>query len=148
MNNIKLIKYTDEDYSFVYAVKKDAYKKYVEEYYGEWNENEQINYFNNFILLVKNNAYIILCDDKKIGFYNGVVLDNENYEIGNICIIPEYQSKGIGTKLLEDIIEKYKKQNIKIQYFKSNPVEKLYKRLGFVKNGESKFHYKMIKPKV
>lgn len=148
MNNIKLVSYTDEEYNFVYEVKKNVYKKYVEQYYGEWNEAEQINYFNNFISLVKNNAYIIVCEDKKIGFYNGELLDNGNYEIGNICILPEYQGKGIGTKLLKDILEQYKGYNIEIQYFKSNPVGVLYKRLGFIQNGESKFHYKMIKPKI
>ena len=148
MDNIRLVPYTDEDYKFVYEVKKNAYKKYVEQYYGEWNEEEQIKYFNSFISLVKDNAYIIVCEDKKIGFYNGELLDNENYDIGNICIIPEYQGKGIGTKLLKDILEKYKEYNIKIQYFKSNPVGVLYKRLGFITNGESKFHYKMKKPKI
>jgi len=147
MDNIKLVSYTDEEYNFVYNVKKNAYKKYVERYYGEWNEEEQLKYFNNFISLVKNNAYIIVCEDKKIGFYNGKLLDNGNYEIGNICIIPEYQGKGIGTKILKDILEKYKEYNIEIQYFKSNLAGKLYKRLGFIQNGESKFHYKMIKSK-
>ena len=27
--NIKLVPYTDDDYEFVYEVKKNAYKKYV-----------------------------------------------------------------------------------------------------------------------
>lgn len=147
MENIRLVAYTDADYNFVYEVKKNAYKNYVIQYYGEWNEGEQIKYFNSFIALVKENAYIIIYEDKKIGFYNGQLLDSGNYEIGNICIIPEYQGKGIGTKLLKDILEKNKEENIEIQYFKSNPVGLLYKRLGFIPSGESKFHYKMIKPK-
>ena len=37
--------------------------------------------------------------------------------------------------------------NIELQVFKQNPVGKLYKRLGFVPNGETEFHYKMIKRK-
>ena len=97
---------------------------------------------------VKNNAYIIIYENKKIGFYNGEILENGNYEIGNICIIPEYQGKGIGTKILKDKLEEYKDYNIEIQYFKQNPVGNLYKRLGFVQNGEKEFHYVMIKPKI
>ena len=85
--------------------------------------------------------------DKKIGFYNGEVLENGNYEVGNICIIPEYQGKGIGTKLLKDKLEENKDRNIEIQYFKQNPVGALYERLGFVPNGETQFHYQMMKPK-
>ena len=146
-DDIKLIPYTDKDYEFVYEVKKNAYKKYVEECWGSWVEEDQIVYFEKFIELVKDNAYIIFCGNKKIGFYNDEILDNGNYEIGNICIIPEYQCRGIGTKLLKEKLEENKNRNIEIQYFKQNPVGTLYKRLGFVLNGETKFHYQMIKLK-
>ena len=142
---IKLIPYTDEDYEFIYYVKKNAYIKYVEECWGSWNEEFQQELFKKFISTFKNNTYIIYYDNKKIGFYNGELLDNGNYEIGNICIIPEYQRKGIGTKILKGKIEEYKDRNIEIQYFKNNPVGKLYENLGFVRNGETDFHYKMIK---
>ena len=93
------------------------------------------------------NEEIYMVDDKKIGFYNGEVLENGNYEIGNICIISEYQGKGIGTKILKDKIDENKNRDIEIQYFKQNPVGSLYKRLGFIPNRETEFHYQMIKPK-
>jgi uncharacterized protein len=142
---IRLIPYTDEDYNFVYNVKKEAYQKYVKECWGSWIEADQQEYFNKFINHVKDNAYIIMQGSKKIGFYNGEVLENGNYEIGNICIIPEYQNLGIGTKVLKDKLEEYKEYNLEIQYFKQNPVGVLYERLGFIPSGESKFHYQMIK---
>lgn len=85
--------------------------------------------------------------DKKIGFYNGEVLENGNYEVGNICIIPEYQGKGIGTQILKDKLEENTDRNIEIQYFKQNPVGRLYERLGFIPSGETEFHYQMKKPK-
>jgi len=148
MERIILKKYTDKDYEFVYQVKKNAYIKFVEECWGKWNEEEQREYFDNFINKVKDNAYIIQFEDKNIGFYNGEVLENGNYEVGNICIIPDYQGKGIGSKILKDIIEKYSDINIELQYFKQNTVGKLYEKLGFKKIGETEFHYQMIKPKV
>ena len=144
---INLVPYTDEDYEFVYQVKKNAYKKYVEECWGTWNEEDQRTYFEKFITTVRNNAYIIMNGNTKIGFYNGEVLENGNYEVGNICIIPEYQGKGIGTKILKDKLEENKDRNIEIQYFKQNPVGALYERLGFVPSGETQFHYQMIKQK-
>lgn len=144
----KLKKYSDNYYNFVYEVKKEAYKKYVEENFGEWNEELQKEYFDKFINVVKENAYIIEYENKDIGFYNGEVLENGDYEIGNICIIPEYQGKGIGTKILKDIIKQNIKRNIKLQYFKQNPVGNLYKRLGFVLVDESKYHYQMEKLKI
>ncbi len=145
--NIKLIPYTDNDYEFVYDIKKISYEKYVKECFGAWVEEDQRNFFEKFISSVKNNAFIIIADDKKIGFYNGEILDNGDYEIGNICILPEYQGKGIGTKVLNDILDDNKDRNIRIQYFKQNRVGNLYKRLGFVSNGETNYHYQMIKYK-
>ena len=142
---INLVPYTEDDYEFVYEVKKNAYKKYVEDCWGEWIEKVQRKFFDNFIETVRSNAYIIMLGDKKIGFYNGDILNNGNYEVGNICIIPEYQGQGIGSKILKDILEENKNKNIEIQYFKQNPVGKLYKELGFIPNGETEYHYQMIK---
>ena len=147
MNDVLLIPYSNNDYEFVYEVKKNAYKKYVEECWGTWNEKDQRKYFEDFINKYGNDSYIIMYNDKKIGFYNGQIIENGNYEIGNICIIPEYQGKGIGSKILRNIIEENKERDIEIQYFKQNPVGRLYERLGFVKNGETKFHFQMIKRK-
>lgn len=85
--------------------------------------------------------------DKKVGFYNGEMLENGNYEVGNICIIPEYQGKGIGTKLLKEKLDENKDRDIEIQYFKQNPVGVLYERLEFIPSGETQFHYQMMKTK-
>ena len=46
---------------------------------------------------------------------------------------------------LKEKIKEHSDKSIEIQYFKQNPVGKLYKRLGFEPNGETEFHYQMIK---
>lgn len=104
-------------------------------------------YFEKFITTVRDIVYIIMDTDKKIGFYNGEVLENGNYEVGNICIIPEYQGKGIGTKLLKEKLDENKDRDIEIQYFKQNPVGALYEKLGFIPSGEIQFYIQMMKPK-
>lgn len=139
----QLIPYIDEHYDFIYNVKKNAYKEYVEKYWGEWNDNNQIIRFKKSMEENKNNIYIILYENEKIGFYQGKLVNEDTYYIENICIVTEYQRKGIGTKILSDIIEKYKDYNIEIQYFKNNPVGNLYKKLGFNIYDETEFHYKM-----
>ena len=145
--NIKLVPYTDKDYYYVYEVKKNAYKKYVEECWGSWIEEDQQKHFGKFINTVKDSTFIIIYEDKKIGFYNGEILPNGNYEVGNICIIPEYQGRGIGTQILKDKLEENKDRDIEIQYFKQNPVGRLYEKLGFIPSGETEFHYQMKKTK-
>jgi len=144
--NYKLVPINEKDYDFIYNLKKNAYMKYVDEIWG-WNEENQKEYFKKFIDTYKNNIYIIQINGIDIGFYNDEILKNGDYEVGNICIIPEYQGKGIGTKILKDILEINKDKNIHIQYFKQNPVGNLYARLGFIPNGETDYHYQMIKRK-
>lgn len=145
MNDYKLIPMTEEDYEFIYVVKKNAYKKYVEMNWGTWNEEMQRDFYKKFVETYKNNLYTINLDGKKIGFYQGEILENGDYDIGNICIIPEYQGRGLGTQVLTDTLEEHNGQNIHIQYFKQNPVGNLYARLGFIPNGETDYHYQMIK---
>ena len=137
-------KYTGEDYEFVYNLKKDAYKDYVIKYYGEYNEEEQINIFNKRIEAVKDNVNIIYYNNKfKLGFYT--LSEYDDYvELENICIDKAYRGLGIGTKVIKDILKKYRK-DVKLQYFKDNPVYKLYEKLGFVIDGENDNHYTMTR---
>ena len=99
--------YIDNSYykykEFIYQTKKKAYKKYVEKYWGVWDENIQRELFETFIKNAANDAWIIQLNGVDIGFYNGRELEDKSYEICNICIIPEYQNKGIGTQVLKDI---------------------------------------------
>lgn len=147
MENYILRKYENTDYEFVYEVKKNAYKKYVEQCWGKWNEIDQRNRFNESMEKTFDRIYIIMFNGERIGFYQGQVVNERTYYIENICIIPEYQGKGIGTEILKSVINEYSDKNIEIQYFKQNLVGNLYKKLGFEPNGETEFHYQMIKRK-
>lgn len=57
----------------------------------------------------------------------------------DIAILPEYRGKGIGTRILSELIQqsekKSKKLNIHVEYF--NPALKLYERLGFKKTDDT-----------
>ncbi len=92
------------------------------------------------------NIELIYLKDDLVGFYNGNDKDDKTYEIGNVCVKPEYQNKGIGTAVLNEIIFEHKGQDIKLQVFKINEnAIRLYKKLGFEKVEETKTHYIMIK---
>ena len=137
-------KYTDDDYEFVYNLKKDAYKEYVIKYYGEYDEEDQKSRFDERINNIKDNVFIIYYNEKiKLGFYT-LSLYDDYVELENICILPEYRGLGIASKVIKDII-KYNKKDIKLQYFKDNPVYKLYEKLGFVVDGENENHYTMTR---
>jgi len=75
------------------------------------------------------NKYIIMCDNMTVGCVSSKQLETGVYEVANLCIIPEYQGKGIGThaiRFLKTIHEDWKiitlvtpldkKQNVKFYY--------------------------------
>ena len=110
-----LRKYNNEDYGFIYETKKNAYKEYVEQCWEKWDDIDQKNRFKESMEKTFDRTYIIMVDNKRIGFYQGQAVNDRTYYIENICIIPEYQGKGIGTEILKSILEKYSDKNIEIQ---------------------------------
>ena len=131
---------------FIYDLKKEVYKEYVEKTYGEWNEKNQQKLFARFIKENSKNIEVIYLKDELVGFYNGKNKDESTFEIGNICVKPEYQNKGIGTAILKEILFEHKGQNIKLQVFKINEKAiKLYENMQFQKEEETETHYIMKK---
>ena len=130
-----------EEINFIYALKKECYKKYVE----EWNEEIQKKLFERYIKENGKHIKIITLKGEKIGFFDGKNIDNDIFEIKNICISLEYQNKGIEKAILEEILFENKDKKVKLQCFKSNPAISLYNKLGFQTVGETKSHYEMEK---
>ena len=149
VKNLELKPYKNgkqDEIKFIYNLKKEVYHKYIEEIYGEWNEENQKKLFERFMKENSKNIELIYLKDELVGFYNGKDKDNNTFEIGNICVKPEYQNKGIGTAVLKEILFEHKEQNIKLQVFKINEnAIKLYEKMGFEKTDETETHYIMIK---
>lgn len=140
-----VVNYEDKDYELIYDFKKVSYKKYVESIWGAWDDIKQHEFFEKYINAQKSRIKIIVIDGKKIGYVDDQMIDENTYEIVNICILPEYQGKGIGTNILKQMLEEHKQYKILIQCFIENPVSKLYERLGFKEYERSKTHIKLSK---
>ena len=147
INDIEIVPISVDDYQFGYNIKKLTLGKYIEETYGEWNENIQIeSYKKNFDL--KNN-YIIKYLYRNIGWlkYNEV---ESIINIFQIFILPDYQGKGIGGKIIQNIIEDgiKRKKEIQLQVLKTNTKAfRLYKKLGFIVYNETETHF-LLKYKI
>ena len=127
-------------------MKKEVYKDYVSKIYREWNEEIQKKLFSKFMKENAKNIELIYIKDELVGFYNGKEVAENIYEIGNICVKPEYQNKGIGTAVLKEILFENKGKNIKLQVFKINKKAiKLYEKIGFEKSNETELHYILTK---
>lgn len=96
----------------------------------------------NYIAQQKDRIKIIEIYGINIGYFDDKA-DENNYEVVNIIVQPEYQGKGIGTQILKKVIEENRNKDIDIQCFLTNPVVELYKRLGFVECKKTNTHIKL-----
>ncbi|MBE5763362.1 MAG: ribosomal-protein-alanine N-acetyltransferase [Clostridiales bacterium] len=87
---------------------------------------------------------VMLLDDEVIGYYSFQKVFDEGY-INNIAIKREYQSKGYGTKLFEDLIERAHKFEVNALTLEvevdNDRAIKLYKKFGFKEEGRRKNFY-------
>lgn len=55
--------------------------------------------------------FLILCDGNPVGCVSCKEIEKGTYEVGCLCVVPEYQGKGIGTSAMEFIKAYYKDWN-------------------------------------
>ncbi len=142
-----LEKYNEKYFNYLFKTKKDCFKKYVEKYYGEWEDEFQLKMFTDFINKDKDTIKLIRYKEKIIGMISNNINKNNEDFINIIYIDRKYQGNGIGKSILTNILEEDKKQNIntKLRVFRNNKARFLYEKLGFETYEKTKIHYKMIR---
>jgi ribosomal-protein-alanine N-acetyltransferase len=82
--------------------------------------------------LAENTVYIIKSGDVPVGSLAYTKKSPDHVYISGIIVRPEYQGKGIATKALKDVIEKYPDAaRIDLVTHPENPALALYESLGF-----------------
>lgn len=86
------------------------------------------------------------CEDNLIvGYYSLLLQDNNECELNNVCVLPEYRHKGIGKVLLNhafQIAEETGCKKMNIGIVEENVVlRKWYEVYGFVHTGTQKFDF-------
>jgi ribosomal protein S18 acetylase RimI-like enzyme len=113
---------------------------FIQQQFMAQHEYYQKNYIGaRFYLIFKNETPI------------GRLYIHENYQekvvrIIDIAILPNWQKKGIGKSILEDILAKGNslKRNVSIHVEAFNPAKHLYERLGFEKISETNGVYHLM----
>ena len=144
--DIKFIKCTLDDFDFLFKLKKENFKKYVDNIWG-WNDNDQIERLRIDLEENLEQKNVIIYNDTKVGVFSFYMIENNVCRINEINILKEYQNLGIGSYILENKLKENSDKNIRtiLQVFKDNPALNLYKRLGFRIYEETETHYKMEK---
>jgi ribosomal protein S18 acetylase RimI-like enzyme len=78
----------------------------------------------------------------------GIRPEGNSLWISKIYILPLYQNRGYGTRLIREVIAEGDRQgkSVKLQVLKINLAKKLYDRLGFVITGTNGPHHVMERP--
>jgi ribosomal protein S18 acetylase RimI-like enzyme len=87
---------------------------------------------------------VILIDGKPAGrLYLHRAL--EEHRIIDIALLPQYRGRGIGKKLMQDILDQAAEaeKTVRIHVEQNNPAMRLYDRLGFDKVGDTGVYYLM-----
>lgn len=89
--------------------------------------------------------YAFYYNGTMVGYYSLFLQDNQECELNNLCVLPEYRHRGIGEALLNHAFSVAKKlgcgkMNIGIVE-ENKPLRKWYELFGFVHKGEHKFDF-------
>jgi ribosomal protein S18 acetylase RimI-like enzyme len=140
--NVTLRGATTNDADFLYRLHRAAMQAYVVQTWGQWDETWQSQYFQHHL---DPSAYqIIVLHGQDIGAIS-VVRRVTDIFLGNIELLPAYQRQGIGTQLIQTLLDEAHQKGVAVtlQVLKVNPARRLYERLGFSIRGETTTHYQM-----
>lgn len=133
------------DQAWLYSLKRDTLKLYVEQTWGKWEEADQARRFAaGFDPTV---IQIIQHSGHDVGALS-VVLHHDHLFLADISLRPEAQGQGFGTQAIEHVINQARAAGkpVRLQVLKVNPAQQLYLRLGFRIMGENATHRLMFRP--
>ena len=138
---ISLLPAEEHHYGFSYQLKEAAYRGYIDKMWG-WEEKAAREHHDNDWQNKK--PQIILYENKPIGTIYVKEVD-EHTEIAQFILLSEFQNQGIGTYILEGILDSSDKTGsiVKLEILKENPAISLYRRYGFKNTGSNEFLYQM-----
>ena len=120
-----------------------AYRDVVCRQFGAWDEALQDHLFEE--KWIPDQFEIVLCDGNPCGFL--LVEDHPDHiSISEIVIAPQFQGRGIGSRLLNEEIQRGRETNspLRLQVLRENRAIELYRRLGFKECGMTETHIRMV----
>ncbi len=133
------------DYEFLFELKKAAEYEPINAVFG-WDEYVQRDIHRQE--WEDGKPKIIEINGESIGSY--LVQEHSDYlYFGRFFLLPQFQGKGLGSKILKGVVELAHEKSlpIKLCYLQGNRVGELYSRFGFQVVCQDKQFVHMIKPR-
>ena len=143
LGDIEIIPITDSDFQFGYDIRKLTMEEHIQKTYGKYNEIKQLESYKKGFSLKNHKKFLIKYFGEKIGWLN-FEENNSNIDLIQLLILPKYQGRGIGSKIINYFITiaKNKNKEIILDVLKSNSkAKKLYLKLGFIVYNENDNEY-------
>ena len=140
---VELRPWTRDDLDWGFEVHRQALGPYVAATWG-WDDAEQRVAWEQRAAIGRQ---AVLVDGQRAGFFNAAERD-DGFWISNIELLPEFQCRGIGTRLLQGVLDRADDAGkpVGLRVLRVNPARKLYERLGFAVVSEDDTHYYMGRP--
>ena len=145
MEGLKFRKALATDSDFVFAVKKAAFREYVERIWG-WDDSYQRDLHNR--RFASQDIRIIQFHGTDVGFLS-TSTNSDTFNVDQIYLLPEYQGEGIGAACMRRIIDNanLEQKPVTLQVLKINTrATAFYQRLGFTIVDENSTHFQMKRP--
>jgi GNAT superfamily N-acetyltransferase len=130
---------TVEDTEFARRVHHAAYRDVVERQFGPWDEAVQNWFFDSDWRDAQHE--IVLVDGTPCG-YVSIEERAADIHVRELVVAPAFQGRGIGTTILQDLIERARVRGVPIRLgtHRVNRANHLYRRLGFRETGQTDTH--------
>lgn len=137
---------TDADKVWLDSLRREAYRDLFDATWGGWDEARHQRHFSEF--WEAGSISIVSVDGQPVGVVQ--LFDSKDVlEIGEIQVLPKRQNRGIGTRILSDVIMCAKKEGKCASLhlgLKNESAFRLYKRLGFEETARSDIQIFMTHP--
>lgn len=127
--------FIEEDYNkFIQPITKENMQDLFIKNFGGWSDDVSKK---KFFEIVKNGfVKLFFLEDEFVGYVSCNTEKNnpDSFLINDIHIKKDFQRKGFGTEILNQVITEANKQNksqLKVFVFKNNPSIKFYEKRGF-----------------
>lgn len=127
------------DFDFLWRLHLESMREYIEKTF-DWDLDVQRGFIKR--AADAEVGKILIIDDTDAGYWN-VIESEEEVLLHLVVLLPEFRNRGIGTKLITELLNDSSKP-VRLQVLKVNPARELYERLGFRIREDKETYYEMI----
>lgn len=141
-HNLDLHPMTSADSDYLYQLAETTFRHYVEEVFGEWNEQASRKYYRT--ALAAGEIQAVFENDIRVGVVS-ILRPPTHIQLELLLVEPDHQNRGIGTAIIRELFKQALEsaRPVRLRVLASNPARKLYQRLGFVVTETTKERYFM-----